>query len=58
MFKCINCGEVSKKGDTPFTRTKYFYELDELGNSVRRNIIREIRNNCSKCYKKLGAEIK
>jgi len=58
MFKCPHCKKVSERGETPFTRTKYYYEKNQFGKLVRGNIVRIEKNNCYKCFKKLGAEIK
>ena len=58
MFKCINCGKQSKEGDTPFTRTKYNYRIDDFGVKKRGRILKEEKNHCQKCYRELGAEIK
>jgi len=58
MFKCINCKKQQPRGETPFTRTKYHKVLNVFGKTVNGNIIRIEKNNCFKCYNKLGAEIK
>ena len=58
MFRCINCKKQQPEGETPFTRTKYSLGLTKDGKSCRGDIIREEKNNCFKCFKKLGAEIK
>ena len=58
MFRCTHCKKQSKKGDNPFTRTKYSKELDYDGKTKRGNIVFVEKNNCFKCFKKLGAVIK